>query len=260
MLPQTDCSTERKEMKYQVEKLNQQTWCIEEYDENASAYMYLLTGTEKALLIDTGYGTIPLKKICQELTDLPVTVALTHGHVDHIGGTGAFEEVWLAEEDAALYKAHSKEEVRRRFSQESLLPIKETCNYFSPEMMFALGDRDIRVIKTPGHSVGSVCFLDEKNRWMFTGDTCCKAHVLLQLEYAATMQEYRRSLQKLIDMEPLYDTTWPGHHSKPVEKQVIHDFLTAVDGLLDGTMTGEEVELPMGRAKLLTYREIGIEY
>lgn len=247
-------------MKYRIEKLNEQTWCIEEYDETASAYMYLLTGTEKALLIDTGFGTIPLREICEKLTSLPVTVALTHGHVDHIGGTGAFEEVWLAEEDAELYKIHSQENMRRIFTQDTLFPVKEVCSHFFPERVFKLGDRDICVVKTPGHSVGSVCFLDKKNRWMFTGDTCCKAHVLLQLEYAATMQEYRRSLQTLIDMEPLYDITWPGHHSKPVEKQVIHDFLTAVDGILNRTMKGEDVELPLGRAKLLTYKEIGIEY
>ena len=247
-------------MKYQIEKLNDQTWLIEEYDEKASAYMYLLTGAEKALLIDTGFGTIPLRKICENLTTLPVTVALSHGHVDHIGGTGAFEEVWLAKEDSELYAEHSKEKVRQIFTKDELLPVKERCSYFTDEMEFELGDRAIKVVKTPGHSVGSVCFLDEKNRWMFTGDTCCKAHVLLQMEYAATMQEYRRSLQTLISLENRYDITWPGHHSKPVEKQVIYDFLTAVDGILKGTMAGVETELPMGKARLLEYKEIGIEY
>ena len=58
-------------MNYHIEKLNEQTWLIEEYSNTASAYMYLLTGKEKALLIDTGFGTIPLKSICEELTVLP---------------------------------------------------------------------------------------------------------------------------------------------------------------------------------------------
>ena len=82
-------------MNYHIEKLNEQTWLIEEYSNTASAYMYLLTGKEKALLIDTGFGTIPLKSICEELTVLPVTVALTHGHVDHIGGTGHLRKYGL---------------------------------------------------------------------------------------------------------------------------------------------------------------------
>ena len=54
---------------------------------------------------------------------------------------------------------------------------------------------------------------------MFTGDTCCKAHVLLQMEFAAPMQTYKKSLEKLIAMESLYDITWPGHHIKPVENR-----------------------------------------
>ena len=221
-------------MNYHIEKLNEQTWLIEEYSNTASAYMYLLTGREKALLIDTGFGTIPLKSICEELTVLPVTVALTH--------------------------AHSREDVRHIFTQDELFPVKENCSYFESEMVFEIGDRPVRVVRTPGHSVGSVCFLDEKNRWMFTGDTCCKAHVLLQMEFAAPMQTYKKSLEKLIAMESLYDITWPGHHIKPVEKQVIHDFLTAVEGITGGTMEGAWTELPMGKARLLEYKEIGIEY
>ena len=61
-------------------------------------------------------------------------------------------------------------------------------------------------------------------------------------------------------MEPLYDLTWPGHHSRPVDRQVIHDFLIAVNGILDGTMEGVIRKLPMGEARLLEYKEIGIEY
>lgn len=53
------------------------------------------------------------------------------------------------------------------------------------------------------------------------GIPAVKAHVLLRW-IAAPMQTYKESLEKLIAMESLYDITWPGHHIKPVEKQVIH--------------------------------------
>ena len=41
---------------------------------------------------------------------------------------------------------------------------------------------------------------------------------------------------------------------------MIHDFLTAVEGITDGTMEGVWTQLPMSKARLLEYKEIGIEY
>ena len=127
-------------------------------------------------------------------------------------------------------------------------------------MLFDLGGRTVELIPSPGHSVGSVCFLDRERRWLFTGDTCCKAHVLLQMEYAAPVSVFRDSIRRLLDLRERYDTTWPGHHAKPVAYEVIEEYLTASDGLLSGTMQGRQVELPMGACHLLEYRDIGIEY
>lgn len=247
-------------MKYRVEKLKEHTWLIEEYDDNASVYMYLLEGEKEALLIDTGFGTIPLRTVCEELTDRPISVVLTHGHTDHIGGTGAFDRVWLAEEDRELYQMHSRQEIRNIFTKEEVLPVKEQLLYFTENMVFDLGKRTVEMVKTPGHSVGSVCLLDRESRLLFTGDTCCKAHVLLQMEYADTMEAYRNSIQKLLNRQQEYDITWPGHHEKPVEKEILEQFLAATDGIIKGSMQGNEVELPMGKVRLLEYQDIGIEY
>ena len=94
-------------MEYRIKAIDESTWQIEEYNENASVYMYLLAGKKKAILIDTGFGTIDLKKIVQSLTSLPVEVILTHGHADHIGGTSFFERVYLNEKDRQVYQQHS---------------------------------------------------------------------------------------------------------------------------------------------------------
>lgn len=249
-------------MQYRTEQLDQHTWLIEEYNETSSVYMYLLEGEREALLIDTGNGTIPLEEICRELTSLPVTVALTHGHADHIGGTGHFENVWIARADEPLYRLHSTDELRRIFAGAEYAPAKaaEELQFFEEGRVFDLGGRTVEVIATPGHSVGSVCFLDRERRQMFTGDTCCKAHVLLQLDHAAPIEIFLDSIRKLLDLQDYYDITWPGHHEKPVGKDVIRQFLAAAEGLLSGMMEGREMEHPAGKCRLLEYRDIGIEY
>ena len=53
--------------------------------------MTLLAGSERALLIDTGYGFESVREIVESLTELPCEVILTHGHHDHALG-GDFTE------------------------------------------------------------------------------------------------------------------------------------------------------------------------
>ena len=56
---------------------------------------YLVEGSEKALLIDGLAGVGSLKAFVRELTDLPVTLVNTHGHVDHIGADFEYGEVYI---------------------------------------------------------------------------------------------------------------------------------------------------------------------
>ncbi len=56
--------------------------------------MWLVAGRERAALIDTGCGFVPLRPLVQSLVgDLPVTVLQTHHHVDHVGGSHEFDDV-----------------------------------------------------------------------------------------------------------------------------------------------------------------------
>lgn len=66
-----------------VSEIAYRTWCIDEYGMDA---MFLLEGDEKALLIDTGTGVFDIPELVRQLTNKPVMVALTHGHIDHAGG------------------------------------------------------------------------------------------------------------------------------------------------------------------------------
>ena len=67
---------------------------------------FLVEGKEKAVLLDCGIGYGDLKSYVENLTDKPITVILTHGHVDHIGSAAPFETVYLHERDWELSKIH----------------------------------------------------------------------------------------------------------------------------------------------------------
>ena len=67
---------------------------------------YLITGEERALLIDTGYGIGDLRGYVESLSPLPLSVYITHGHVDHASGAGQFSDLHMDSADFALQQDH----------------------------------------------------------------------------------------------------------------------------------------------------------
>ena len=74
---------------YNYWKVNENTWFITTL--NGTLYMYLLEGRDKALLIDTAYGFGKLRDCVEKITDKPISVVNTHGHLDNVGGKGWWE-------------------------------------------------------------------------------------------------------------------------------------------------------------------------
>ena len=77
-------------------------WRIDDF---FSASCYLVEGKEKALLIDTGMGEGDLLGLISSLTTLPVEVAVTHPHLDHMHWIDCFSKVYLHEEDIPALQA-----------------------------------------------------------------------------------------------------------------------------------------------------------
>lgn len=74
---------------YPIRKIADDTYMISDF---GIANCYLLIGEERALLIDCGLGIGDIKGAVEKITDKPITVVATHGHVDHAGGDGQFEK------------------------------------------------------------------------------------------------------------------------------------------------------------------------
>ena len=245
-------------MGYSIHTIDPRTWLIEEEAE-CNVYMYLLAGEKEAVLIDTGYGTVALDEVVSSLTRLPVTVLCTHGHFDHIGGIGFFPSARMHRADRDLYHQH-KQEVRK-IAPNCIAPESaEELDWFDGELTLDLGGRTLEIFQVPGHTRGCVAILDVERRQIFTGDTCCKAAVLLNFDHSADLATFRESIVAILEQQDRFDTTWPSHHTKPVGVQIPAQFLEAADLLLEGKAEGKEIPHPFGTAKMFPYKDICIMY
>ena len=82
---------------FTTEIIDKDTFAISEYRHWEETHCYLLCGTKKAILIDTGLGVANIKKVVDSLTSLPVTAITTHIHWDHIGGDKNFDIIAVHE-------------------------------------------------------------------------------------------------------------------------------------------------------------------
>ncbi len=163
---------------------------------------YLVLGTEKALLIDTGMGVGSLKPTLETLTSLPITVINTHGHPDHAGGDAEFDPPLMCPSDFDVYEKMATREFRvqdisgmpngREFVP-MLQPDGPAPVAVADGEEIDLGGRILQVIYTPGHTHGSICLFDRQTGTLFSGDTV-QTRVALCEWNSSSVETFRDSL------------------------------------------------------------------
>lgn len=173
-----------REDRYEVQLLRPGVWNIDDY---AGDSMYLVEGTEKALLIDTGWGKGDLLEVVHSLTRLPVELAVTHGHGDHIYHADLFDHFYMAEAEKELLAQPFMEQMLdgRKLDLSRAVPVREG------DRIDLGGGYEIEVLALPGHTPGSVCYVDRKRGLCFCGDTL---GVWMQVPMACDLSVYRENL------------------------------------------------------------------
>jgi hydroxyacylglutathione hydrolase len=191
----------------------------------ASESLYLIEGSEKAVLVDAGTTIADLDKIVASLTRKPVMLVVTHAHPDHTGSAiNYFSELYIGAGDAAspfvsTYRGKIKE-------------LKDGD-------VIDLGGRTLDVVATPGHTPGSTTFIDKTAGYGFSGDSFGSGNLLLSGTFStllATCQKTSALMEKN-GIKFLY----PGHFfGKNAEtKQRLDDMATISKDVLAGKLKGE---------------------
>lgn len=227
---------------------------------------YLVEGEKRALLIDGLSGVGSLKSFVRELTDLPVQIVNTHGHVDHCGANFEYGECFIHPADIRLMYDHSDPEKRLGFAKSGAmfhpLPVEPTLEDVIPPRAvktfpvydgdsFDLGGVTLEVIGVPGHSFGTIVLLDRARRVVYSGDAC-NANTLLFLEGSASIEEYRESLLHFKSFQPEFDGMYGGHGPGPVPNTIIDEAIELCEEIIKGTddqIVGSSIGRPCLYAK-----------
>ena len=198
---------------FKVYKLPYDVFAIFEPYHFQEVISYLIIGSEKALLLDTGMGIGGnVKKVAESLTKLPLVVVNTHSHFDHTGGDYLFDCVHLLDVPECITQlsqgytlpADDENLSLEAYSYPGELwfdPAKievRPCNVIpvSEGHIFDLGNRKLRVIATPGHSDDGLMLADDNNKVLFTGDTVYPAPLYAHLSQS-NLETYRNTVYAL---------------------------------------------------------------
>lgn len=260
---------------FTLQQTAKDVWAIDEFGIDI---MYLIIGSEKALLLDTGIGIGDVGAVVREMTEKPLYVVNSHHHYDHAGGNGHFEKVFahknavpvIQEQNNAEYRKafFLQQEARTEYNHKASLRayVEETGEYelegIEEGEVFDLGDRRLEVIFTPGHTKDCICLLDRENKILFSADTIVSTPTLMLDAFSDTMDIYLKSLKKLQALREHYELIFPGHYIRPIGERYIEDMIQCVQKLLGNPMAGtkDECGMAQGQAYFFQYGLASVVY
>lgn len=179
----------------------------------ANCYILTADNSNEAVVIDPGIFSDELKQLLEGL-DVKY-ILLTHGHFDHIMGTNGVKSMFPNAEVCV----HKDDEICLHNREYNLLGdnYDGVVEDIKADIILKDGDRlsfsggELSVLHTPGHSKGSVCFIDNENKAIYSGDTLFCLTVGRTDFIGGSFDEMMESIKKLSLFDDAYKV-FPGHN------------------------------------------------
>lgn len=185
---------------------------------------YLILGTRRALLFDTGPGVRSISTVVRKLTSLPVTALPSHMHFDHTGGLAEFRNIAVA--DLPVLRACVKDGWLMPtddlyvgyWEGMAWTPVKPSA-WLAIGTEIDLGGRHLQLLHTPGHSPDSISLHDRDNHLLFAADYVYPGKLYAQIANSDLKAYLATAVALLPQIED--DTTILSAHGKP-DAQRLH--------------------------------------
>lgn len=217
---------------FTIENIDNETYVISEYKHWEESHAYLLSGTNYSLLIDTGLGIGNIYNEVIKLTNKPIIAIATHIHWDHIGGHKYFPNFYVHKNEINWLCGEfplTLEQIKGYVVERCQLPIDfniddyeffqgKATRILNDNEVINIGGRLVRVLHTPGHSPGHMCFYEENRGYLFTGDLVYK-DILFAYYPSTDPIAYLASLKRLSKLSPT--RVFPAHHDLSIHPEII---------------------------------------
>ena len=232
---------------FTVQSLDERTFAIGEPRYYQQVYSYLIEGSERAILFDAGPGHRDIRAIAETLTDLPITFVPSHFHFDHIGNRITFDRVAVLD---LPYLRERAPDGRLRLTFDEHLgvaegieaPTLEVDEWLAPGSLVSLGERDLRVLYTPGHTEDSISLLDVESGDLFTGDFIYPGPLFAFLANSG-MGDYQQAADTVLTSVPSSARLFGAHRIAPpgapqLGIEDVRDLQAALHSIEEGELEG----------------------
>ena len=220
--------------------------------ENSAVFMDLIVGGHHALLFDTGYGYRDLRSLIRTITDLPLYVVNSHGHVDHACGNAQFGGAFIHPADVSLCLEHNGPQMRKAELEVAVVPPDFDLDAhlaLGPGELTPVGEGDtfdlggvtLEVVHLPGHTAGSIGLWCPERELLYVGDAM-NCFVWLFLPESQSLDTYIRSLRKAEALP--FAHMVQSHEPDPVPRDKLADYLDLAEHL--DYEQGTPVPAPLG--------------
>jgi hydroxyacylglutathione hydrolase len=191
---------------------------------------YIYSSTKKeCIIIDPGGSDEEIASRVDVLNMVPVGIALTHGHVDHLAALRALRDGYAARGYKLPIAINTAD--RKFLGSGGIETHRENLEFLGLDEATFFGldaeelpkadvrlregervfDMDLVVLETPGHTPGSVCFYSEREGVLFSGDTLFFDNVGRSDMAGGSEKRLRESILKKIAVLPPETRVFPGH-------------------------------------------------
>lgn len=209
----------RYDERLKITRVFENIWLLDDADNGSG---YVVTGNDKALVVDTCNGMQDYLAAVRSLTDLPVVLVNTHAHGDHVGGNRYFEKALIGEAELPEYEEYVQESGCCR------------AEVIREGDIIDLGGKTVEAVSFPGHTPGGICLLDREDRVLFTGDSVLGRTVWLFMDNSVPVSEMKKSLIHLNTRRGEFDWLLTGHSRKIDDPGYIDELIDACDVILAG--------------------------